>query len=300
MLLYDLIEKCSYRDEYQKEHEQCEDCSYGKCCPRDCQSCLQYVHFPQNAPAPRKYDCIHMADCYYCKYAYKYASEMVYGLNCFAEIRDKEKLKIMSVGCGPCTELAAVDYLRNKGVLNYDQLNYRGIDPLGEVWQPIWNDIIDYFGDGIRFYPNDILQLVDIIVQKKWVPDVLIFQYVFSDMYKHSDEKQIVQFIDKLASFLNSYNQEPIYILCNDINLSKSMGGGREFFDLLESKIQTPKIVKRMHFNNVNKERHYEYGGQYDSSELVFNMISDEIRNAYNPFESCASAQMLIKKERKK
>ena len=45
MLLYDLIEKCSYRDEYQKEHEQCEDCSYGDCCPRDCQSCLQYVHF---------------------------------------------------------------------------------------------------------------------------------------------------------------------------------------------------------------------------------------------------------------
>ena len=29
-----------------------------------------------------------------------------------------------------------------------------------------------------------------------------------------------------------------------------------------------------------------------------FNMISDEIRNAYNPFESCASAQMLIKNER--
>jgi hypothetical protein len=29
-------------------------------------------------------------------------------------------------------------------------------------------------------------------------------------------------------------------------------------------------------------------------------MISDEIRNAYNPFESCAGAQMLIKKERKK
>ena len=55
-----------------------------------------------------------------------------------------------------------------------------------------------------------------------------------------------------------------------------------------------------MHFNNVNKERHYEYGGQDDSSELVFNMISDEIRNAYNSFESCAGAQMLIKKERKK
>ena len=261
---------------------------------------MQYVHYPQNAPVPRKYDCVHMADCYYCKYAYKYASEITYGLACFAEIRNKKTLKIMSVGCGPCTELAAVDYLKEKGVLNYEKLQYRGIDPLGNVWRRIWSDIKEYFGNGINFYQKDILELVDIITRHSWVPDVLIFQYVFSDMYKNSSTIEINQFIDKLASFLNSYNQEPIYILCNDINLSKSMCGGREFFDLLESKIQTPKIVRRMHFNNVNKERHYEYGGQYDSSELVFNMISDEIRNAYNPFESCASAQMLIKKERKK
>ena len=294
MLLYDLIEKCSYRDEYQKEHEQCEYCSYGDCCPRDCQSCLQYVHFPQNAPAPRKYDCIHMADCYYCKYAYKYASEMVYGLSCFAEIRDKNKLNIMSVGCGPCTELAAVDYLRNEGVLNYDQLDYRGIDPLGDVWKCIWTDI----GDGIQFYPNDILQLVDIIVKHSWVPDVLIFQYVFSDMYKHSNEEEIIQFINKLAGFLNLYDEKPIYILCNDINLSKSMGGGREFFDILESKVENPKIVRKMHFDNINRDRHYEYGDQYNSNALVFNNITDDIRNAYNPFESCASAQILIKKER--
>lgn len=122
-----------------------------------------------------------MADCYYCKYA----SEMVYGLSCFAEIRDKKKLKIMSVGCGPCTELAAVDYLKKQGVLNYDKVQYRGIDPLEDVWKRIWTDIKTYFGDGIQFYPNDILQLVDILVKHSWVPDVLIFQYVFSDMYKH-------------------------------------------------------------------------------------------------------------------
>lgn len=121
-----------------------------------------------------------------------------------------------------------------------------------------------------------------------------------TDMYKHSDETQIVQFIDKLASFLNSYNEKSIYILCNDINLSKSMGCGREFFDLLESKIQPPKIVKRIHFNNVNRERHYEYGEQYVSNELIFNNISDKVRNVYNPFGSCASAQILIKKERRK
>lgn len=297
MLLYDLIEKCSDRYEYQKEYERCGNCTYGNCCPQDCQTCLKYVHFPKDAPAPRKYDCIHMADYYYCKYSYKYASEIVYGLRYFAEIQDKKELKIMSVGCGPCTDLAAVDYLRNEGELNYNQLRYRGIDPLGEVWQPIWKDIKDYFGDEIKIYQKDILQFVDTIVENDWVPDVLIFQYVFSDMYKHSEETQIVQFINKLASFLNSYNQKPIYILCNDINLSKSMGGGREFFDILESKIQAPKTVMRMHFNNENKERHYEYGEQYDNNELVFNRIPAEIKNAYNPFGSCASAQILIKKK---
>ena len=47
----------------------------------------------------------------------------------------------MSVGCGPCTELAAVDYLKEQGVLHYEKLQYRGIDPLEGVWKHIWNDV---------------------------------------------------------------------------------------------------------------------------------------------------------------
>lgn len=297
MLLYDLIEKCSCRDGFQNVHKQCLDCVYGDNCPSDCKSCLQYVHYPQDAPSPRKYDCVHMADCYYCKYAYKYASEIVYGLTWFADIREKETLKVMSVGCGPCTELAAVDYLKRKGVLKYEKLQYRGIDSLGNVWERIWGDIKEYFGDGIEFYQKDILELVDIITMHSWVPDVLIFQYVFSDMYKHSSTIEINQFIDKLATFLNTCSEKPIYILCNDINLSKAYNGGREFFDELESKISYPKIVRRKHFNNKNKDRHFEYGKEYKRNTLIFGDIPDEIRRAYNPFDSCASAQILIKKE---
>lgn len=161
-----------------------------------------------------------MADCYYCKYAYKYASEIVYGLSCFAEIRNKKKLKVMSVECGPCTELAAVDYLKEKGILNYEELQYRAIDPLGKVWNRIWNDIIEYFGHGINFYQNDIL----------------------------------------------------------------------------ESKISSSQIVRRMHFDNVNKNKHLDYGDHYNSNALIFDKNSNEIKRAYNPFDSCASAQILIKK----
>ena len=57
------------------------------------------------------------------------------------------------------------------------------------------------------------------------------------------------------------------------------MDGGREFFDLLEEKIKTPKIVRKKYFNNVNKAKHYEYGKQYNGNRLVFDDISDKIRS---------------------
>lgn len=121
----------------------------------------------------------------------------------------------------------------------------------------------------------------------------------FKALVNPDEVNEINQFIDKLATFLNACGEKPIYILCNDINLSKAYNGGREFFDALESKISNPKIVRRMHFNNNNKDRHFEYGDEYKRNCLIFDDIPDEIRKAYNPFDSCASAQILIKKEQK-
>lgn len=43
----------------------------------------------------------------------------------------------------------------------------------------------------------------------------------------------------------------------------------------------------------------YAYGDEYKRICLIFDDIPDEIRKAYNPFDSCASAQILIKKEQK-
>lgn len=102
------------------------------------------------------------------------------------------------------------------------------------------------------------------------VNQLMYFRCIMSLSYRVTFHCNIFRKLIIHQKVLYDYFYEKVVKWCNDINLSKSMGGGREFFDLLESKIQTPKIVRRMHFNNVNKERHYEYGGQYDSSELVF------------------------------
>lgn len=49
-----------------------------------------------------------------------------------------------------------------------------------------------------------------------------------------------------------------------------------------------------MHFLNANKENHFEYGKEYKDNKLIFNEISEDIKINYNPFDSCASAQILI------
>lgn len=296
MLLYELVERCHYRNGNEITHEQCVDCSYGDDCPHNCLECLEYVHFPQKAPKPRTYDCAHMADCYYCKYSFRYASEIVYGLKQFADIREKKHLKVMSVGCGPCTELAAIDYLHRINELHYETLEFRGIDPLRKVWKHIWGDIQNELGRGVRFFDRNVLELVDIIIEHNWVPDLIIFQYVFSDMYKHHEQNDIEVFIEKLATFLNEQTDKPIYILANDINLSGAYGGGLDFFDILNERIEVGKISRKRHFKNSNRKGHFEYGEEYKTNALVFGDIPEEIGSLYQPFDSCASAQILIKK----
>lgn len=90
-----------------------------------------------------------------------------------------DTLKVMSVGCGPCTELAAIDYLHQNRELNYKKLEFRGIDPLKNMWKYIWEDIDEYYQGQVKFYERDILELVDIIVEKKWIPDLIIFNMFF-------------------------------------------------------------------------------------------------------------------------
>ena len=56
--LLTLVNKCNERFKRSK----CWICKYRKYCPHDCGRCLHYVHSPNAAPLPRKYDCGRMCD----------------------------------------------------------------------------------------------------------------------------------------------------------------------------------------------------------------------------------------------
>ena len=121
-MLNTILSYCDAR--YETDFEQCEDCSYGEYCPHDCEKCLNYIHNPTHSKtgAPdRKYDCTHMADFYTCKYSCRYASEIMYAIERCVDLHKLQELRVLSFGCGPCTDLFAIDELHKRKVLSYEK-----------------------------------------------------------------------------------------------------------------------------------------------------------------------------------
>lgn len=305
MMLERILSECDKRNN-QRGCEQCTDCSYETYCPHDCEKCLDYIHNPSHAPngAPkRKYDCTHMADVYTCKYTCRYASEIVYAVERLKDLSNLADLKVLSFGCGPCTDLFAIDYLRSRGILSYQKLEYRGVDYSKDVWKYIHRDIKTFENDNlkIKFFYQDACELIQIIAQRSWIPNLIVFQYVFSDMEKHSNAKSINYFIETFAQYYNEKVAPNTYIILNDINLSRGYGGGREYFDLLLNKLRR-SIQRKGRFYNDNSQNIYYPGGYPYGEESDGEFPKNENRfdwtrwKKYSPFNTCASAQMIIKK----
>lgn len=291
MLIDKIISFCNAK--YQ-EDGGC-NCTYEDHCPGRCDICLHYIHTPSVAPATRQYDCPSMANFYTCKYSHKYTSELIYAFEQLQDLFGREQLNVMSVGCGPCTDLLALDFLREQNVYRFNTIKYRGIDSAEEVWQHIHHKIKQDKADGfkVKFFYEDITEFIDTIVEATWTPDLIVFQYVFSDMQKHCTSGDLRDFISKIAWFVNNRMSANTYLVLNDINLSTQWGGGREHFDSLLRRINSAQY-RKYHFNNSNKPNHFNYGDEYETNELVLKP-SRGLRG-YEPFESCASAQMIIKK----
>lgn len=290
-MILQLVNSCDNR--YRKS--KCWLCSYRKNCPHDCGKCLHYIHTPTAAPAPRKYDCGQMMDCYVCKYANKYTSEMYYALFQLKDLREKQKLNILSIGCGPCTDLLALDLLRQNGEYSFDTLNYKGIDIDTTIWKKVLADIDSLRPQEYSFnvLEADACTYIDTMVKDSWRPDIITLQYVFSDMQKNSKVASIEHLLTVLGKYIDSYSANT-YVVCNDINLSTQYNGGREYFDGLLKKITTNTECRRYHFNNSNKTGHLNYGSEYRDNSLVITPPAS--LSNYEPYMSCASAQMIIKK----
>ncbi len=74
----------------------------------------------------------------------------MYALERTTRLFTVKNLKVLSFGCGPCTDLFAIDCLRENGTLTYDTLEYHGIDYSESVWKNIHDDIKSFENDKIK------------------------------------------------------------------------------------------------------------------------------------------------------
>lgn len=274
---------------------RCKQCNHPSAkCSGDCSDCLYQIHFLKGNPDARNlYNCNNLTNFYVCKYSFKYTSEMVNALMQCSPLKKTSSINVLSFGCGPCTDLFALDYLRNINKLTYNKISYAGVDLLKEQWGKIHEQIKMYMSpDKVKFLYKDAAALLDTIITYKWTPNLIILQYFFSDFHKHSGRSQVISFIYKLVNYINKRCNNT-FIIINDINLNCARDGGRDYFDIFFNKLR-PTDVRRLHFNNSNRQNHYYYGKEYDNNKIFFDIEKFE---SYDPFDSCSSAQMLMYKE---
>lgn len=283
---------------------RCQDCKNN--CAGNCEKCLDNIHFGRDS---RRYNCINIVNYYVCKYSYRYASEMEILLNVQPEIKQVDEFKILSIGCGPCTDLFSFESFINKNFL-FTELQYVGVD-LNKIWEPVHKKIsrvADNYGIKTKFIYNDIFKIVEKIKVKHdtWVPNILSLQYVLSDMANYSNEEDILQFIDDIINKLIINLPDGAFIIINDINRGFNTrtdgvryNTARYYYDIFLNKVldvNRRSNFWQYHFNNNVRPKHFDYGTEHLNNDIVYD-VPEMILKYYNPWLFCSSAQLLIRKE---
>lgn len=265
---------------------RCEDCNND--CKGSCEKCLDSIHFGDN----RRYNCMNSMNYYVCKYSYKYLSEIanIFYRNDF--IDSKEQVNIISIGCGPCTDLMGIEQYIDNNSLDI-KIKYRGID-LNDNWKYIHRfikrDLNEY---DIKFLYDDVFNVFN-TSKKIGKYDILFLQYLISDMVKYNDENTMNLFIDNLVNKIIFNMPIGSLVIINDINHNSA----RKYYEIILNKMWQEGIrynCDRLHFNNSARANHYNYGCEYDDNDLVCN-VPEEIQMNYNPWMFCSSAQLIIKR----
>ena len=292
-LIKEIIQECDKR--YSKS-----SCSknliYCKttCDGNPCEKCLSLIHF-QHGPG-RKYDCTRMADFYVAQFACKYTSEILYAIQTL-QLPSTFNANVLSIGCGPCTDLFAFEYWLQKKKIS--SLQYHGFE-INPIWGNIHNDIIS--AANAKKLRVDIITNPDIdvfyyIKDTYQIPNIIVLQYVLSDIYKQTPAA-INSFITQLADYFNNTMPTGSVIILNDVN---SCNCGRDHFDKFFLLLNNCTATKRHFANNYNDSigKHtYYYGNQYPHNHIDYKAFLDDyaLDNKYSSKRYCSSAQCLIKK----
>lgn len=268
-------------------NKECASCNSN--CNGDCNRLLHSIHYGSK----ERYSCNRAMNYYMSKFAYRYASEADKILGQYKEVIDGFKeMHIMSIGCGPATELL--------GSINYamkekKRLYYNGID-INDKWVGIHDYFksLPYSGMDVRFYYRDIFKFIEKINPDKGNlnSNIVFFQYVISDMAKYYSDHEMKTFFDRFKVIIIDCLPVDSLLIFNDVNNERK---ARRYFEMAASLLEDSKYeVKRFHFNPAYKE-YSEYGFEIENHNINYK-IPKTIEEHYNSWATCKSAALVIRK----
>lgn len=212
--------------------EGCEECkcpigSNDSCkgsCKRklNCEECLEAFFYGDEKQRNKRYECIPITYSYVLKYLNRYSSEIYHIFLQKTEMIDKlNNSLIFSLGCGPASELVAIDELVK--VKKMHNVRYCGYDP-NIIWSKT-HSIIKHTSDNNELKIEFKEELINEETDGLDKIDFLCLNYVCSDVFVHekSNKETIQEWLENKISPLLYKMKKGAFIIINDVN-SPNMG----------------------------------------------------------------------------
>ena len=229
------------------------------------------------------------------RYIYKFAYEIERHLYDYSNtIQDNEELNILSIGCGPSSDLFGFENY-NKSLDEHKTINYIGID-LNRKWFYIHEKLKSksQHNQKINYIYEDIFEYIDQInpFRKRLKTNILILQYVISDMAKYNSEKEMHNFFDRLMEDIILYMPNNSMVIINDINNYEL---SNKYFDYIANILHNEDYIIDKRYYESKYRATASYGEAIVPIKVPYK-IEEYIEKRYNPHIECSSSSLIIRK----
>ena len=288
-----LVQYC--HSEYLLKVEQCSQCpnrAQGSCTSKNCSTCFQEMFFENTG---RTFNCVCSTYSYVCRYIYQYSSEILHILKLLKPwFKDENGIKIdslnvLSIGCGPCSEVFAVDSFLKEIEYN-GTITYNGFDT-NSIWGDVQNKAKAILPFSVNISTQNCFDYIRATSNYTY-PNVLILNYLLSDICIHGN---ITQFINDVVENIIDPMPSRSIIIINDINLRNP----RDYYKSLIQKINIKNNAGQIAFSFIG----YTYGHRYNYNHTFFSLKEESIEmliKMYGTKTLCTSAQLVILKKSNK
>ena len=231
---------------------------------------------------------------YFCQFYNKYSSEVYYTLKTYNEIHgiNFNEYKILSIGCGPCTELLGFLKYYEDNDTNNTPVSFTGID-INLNWQSIhnkWKEILDK-ESSVKFIinPSSI----------SYSPNILLLNYVLSHVSQYNTQKEQSEFFEYIATIVKTMDSNSIILVTEENNTNPDSGIKtveiiEKLYEFLNAtNLLENRIKYQFPLGNSSKDRYSDYGRQHTEKKGVI-IPNPPVERPYSRVDWCTGLQNIM------